>query len=1806
MNWFRDLRLSIKINLLVTIAALVLGVVIVFLIATSTRLLLTQVGNAELTDEVAILQANLENTQNDLAQITTFLVNDPNFVAAVQAESQTEIARVLQADLQTFAFDEFDVVNAEGERITDLAEEDEEGGEGAEDALIDQALLGIERVTFLLETEDGESEALFVYVRPVRDANAQIVGAVLTGTRIDNTLLNEYSFGRDNISLHFVVDGEVLSQTTTEDGTEAETFEVDQTFVQQALIGEPVINTFVRFPAVRNLRTEGFVPVQAVNDLAPQAVIAINLAQEEIVFFQSQILTNVAIALLIALSGIILTTILFSRLAVGNPMNRLQESAKRLAEGDLSQRALVRSKDEIGQLAQSLNDMATAVEDRNTSLATLTSSLEGQNANLATASEIAAAANQIRERDELLSLTVNLIRDRFDFYYVQAYTVDEDKQFAVLTEGTGYAGRQLLGRNHKLPLNGQSLVANTINTGEAIVVQDTATNEQWLPNDLLPDTRSEIVIPLIANNEVIGALDIQHKVANTFDESQQQLFQTLANQLSTTFENIALLDSAEDRARQIATVAQVGIEAATERDLATMLRSASQLTRDNFGLYHAHVYLVNEEANLAELMAGAGEAGAMMVANKHSISLSNEQSLVVQAIDIKQSVIVNDVTEAEQYLPNPLLPNTRAEMAIPMIVGERVVGVLDVQSAGVGRFSAEDAQVLQTLASQLAVATDNIQTLQDVREAQEFLRTVADSTPAWIFVKDRSHRYTFVNEPFAKSLGLTPDEMIGKDDLQVGFPEEVVLGNPEKDIVGFWVDDDKVLNEGIQIRNPYDPAVIADGSTIVLDTSKLPMRNSADEIIGVLGIAVDVTERNAQEADIRRRATRMEAATEISSSIANILDEEELLWAVSNLANERLNHYHTQVYLLDEASDSLKLAAGSGDVGKRMVDEQHAIPSSADSLVARAARTKSLVLVNNVDEAEDYQFNPNLPDTHAELVVPILYGDSVVGVLDIQDSKYDAFGEVEMQVKQTLANQIAIAIQNARQYQQTQAGLKETDRRAKKMQAVTEISSEIADILDIEQLLYDFSNLANEKLSHYHTQVYLLSPDGQHLMLRAGSGDVGVDMVHMGHSIPVEADSLVARAARERDVVVVNDIYNVADYLPNPNLPYTASEIAVPITYAGETIGVLDIQDENINAFGDMEVQVKRTLANQLSVALQNARQFEQTQVRLQEVLATNAVADFVREDIGLDIMLENILTIAYNTLGATNATLSTYDADANQWQGVVAAGDNITTELAKTFVDIGERYPHGLAALEKEQPEFVPNARTYPDFPMDFVDAMGIKSVLVIPLIVNNLPYGVIFLNYVADYRQVDENDLRLAMSIGNQVTNGIERTQAREQIQQQTAIAERRAAELETVANVSAAATTILDVDELLQSVVDLAKTNFDLYHAHIYLYESEQNNLVLAAGAGDAGQMMKERGHSIDFDNLTGLVPRAARNQEVVIINDTVNSPDFLPNPLLPDTKSEMAIPMTVGEDLIGVLDIQSDEFDYFTDADARTQGTLAAQIAVAIRNAQAFERERKTVERLREVDRLKQEFLANMSHELRTPLNSIIGYSEVLIDGVDGDLTDDAMEDVEAIHTSGKHLLSIINEILDLAKIDAGQMQLSRDEKDLVEILNHIVVSSQVLVKDKPVDVVLVEGSPIEMTYIDPVRINQIMLNLVGNAIKFTEEGVIKVRYSMVDNDYISVEIADTGMGMNDEQLALIFQRFRQVDGSSTRRAGGTGLGLTITKQLVEMHGGEIGVTSEVGVGSTFYFTLPKASLAKAQEAAEQDVIEDEISAEPVGD
>jgi signal transduction histidine kinase/CheY-like chemotaxis protein len=315
-----------------------------------------------------------------------------------------------------------------------------------------------------------------------------------------------------------------------------------------------------------------------------------------------------------------------------------------------------------------------------------------------------------------------------------------------------------------------------------------------------------------------------------------------------------------------------------------------------------------------------------------------------------------------------------------------------------------------------------------------------------------------------------------------------------------------------------------------------------------------------------------------------------------------------------------------------------------------------------------------------------------------------------------------------------------------------------------------------------------------------------------------------------------------------------------------------------------------------------------------------------------------------------------------------------------------------------------------------------------------------------------------------------------------------------------------------------------------------------------------------------------------------------------PVYEQTRSEMALPLTFGERVIGVLDVSSAQPNAFSEDDLQLFQTLAGTASAVIQNTRLLAEIRAANEQLRELDKLKSQFLANMSHELRTPLNSIIGFSRVILKGIDGPLTELQQQDLETIHSSGQHLLSLINDMLDQAKIEAGKMKIQPDYVDLGEIIQEAMTTATGLVKDKPVDLIADVPDDLPQVYGDQMRIRQVLLNLASNAAKFTYEGSITIRAVQLQADpatgepsRVRVDVVDTGIGISPEDQAKLFEAFSQVDTSTTRRAGGTGLGLAISRQLIELHGGSMWVQSELGQGATFCFTVPLHPLAKRAEA-----------------
>jgi signal transduction histidine kinase len=446
-----------------------------------------------------------------------------------------------------------------------------------------------------------------------------------------------------------------------------------------------------------------------------------------------------------------------------------------------------------------------------------------------------------------------------------------------------------------------------------------------------------------------------------------------------------------------------------------------------------------------------------------------------------------------------------------------------------------------------------------------------------------------------------------------------------------------------------------------------------------------------------------------------------------------------------------------------------------------------------------------------------------------------------------------------------------------------------------------------------------------------------------------------------------------------------------------------------------------------------------------------------------------------------------------------------------------------------------------------------------------------------------IDQSDFEGEIAVlANSLTNMTARL--RDLIYNLESKVEERTRDLDIAADVSRQITRVLDMDVLLPELVESTRKGFELYYVALYLYDPQTEELLLEAGTEVDGAQMESEAQSFHIRAHSSLVAQVARDRKAEIINDTEGSTLHSLNSHLPDTCAEAAFPMLVSDELVGVLDLQSETKGRFQESEAQIFSTLAEQIAIAVRNAQLYREQEYVARELERTDLMKSQFLASMSHELRTPLNAIINFTQLVAMGVAGPVTAEQATMLNTSLSSSRHLLQLINDVLDMSKIQAGKLSLYIEEDvNLNEEIRAVVdiaeplLGKQNATLEKPVQLIQDVDHNLPLTACDRRRIRQVLLNLLSNAIKFTEQGSITLSTKKKGDEYIFA-VMDTGPGIPQEMQARIFEPFVQAT-DDVKHTQGTGLGLPISRSLVQAHGGDLWVESKMGEGTTFFFTLP---------------------------
>ena len=401
----------------------------------------------------------------------------------------------------------------------------------------------------------------------------------------------------------------------------------------------------------------------------------------------------------------------------------------------------------------------------------------------------------------------------------------------------------------------------------------------------------------------------------------------------------------------------------------------------------------------------------------------------------------------------------------------------------------------------------------------------------------------------------------------------------------------------------------------------------------------------------------------------------------------------------------------------------------------------------------------------------------------------------------------------------------------------------------------------------------------------------------------------------------------------------------------------------------------------------------------------------------------------------------------------------------------------------------------------------------------------------------------------------------------------------ELKALGEVSQAVSSTLDLQTVLATIVAHAVELSGTEAGAIYEFDEPTEEFKLRATHGMSEELIQAvREAPIKLGET--VVGRAGLTREAVQVPDIREEPTYLLRETMERAgfRALLVVPLLREEKIIGALVVRRREPGQFQEETVDLLQTFAAQSVLAIQNAHLFREIEEKGRQLEIASKHKSEFLANMSHELRTPLNAILGYAELILDKIYGDVPEKIQDVLGRLEKNGRHLLGLINDVLDLSKIEAGQLTLTLNEYSMKEVVQTVFTSVESLAAEKNLELKITVPPDLAPGKGDEQRIAQVLLNLVGNAIKFTEEGEVKVEVAASNGTFL-VSVSDTGPGLSEADQERIFEEFRQADSSSTRKKGGTGLGLSIARRIIEMHGGRIWVVSSLGKGSTFRFTLP---------------------------
>jgi GAF domain-containing protein/sensor histidine kinase YesM len=867
-----------------------------------------------------------------------------------------------------------------------------------------------------------------------------------------------------------------------------------------------------------------------------------------------------------------------------------------------------------------------------------------------------------------------------------------------------------------------------------------------------------------------------------------------------------------------------------------------------------------------------------------------------------------------------------------------------------------------------------------------------------------------------------------------------------------------------------------------------------------------------------------------------------------------------------------------------------AFPSKPVGLLAEAFAQRTVVHAPDIAVDPRSQLRHTVADAggRAFAFVPLLREDAVVGAICVMRRAPSAFSEAQIEILQTFADQAVIAIENVRLFVELRESLEQQTATADVLKLISRSAFDLQPILGT--LTETAARLCNADVGTIWRQ------DGDVFRSIGSFGFSEEAEKFLSESHPGRGrGTLVGRTVEEGRPVQILDVredpeYTWSDVIEGLGL---RSMLGVPLMRQGVPIGAFSLHRLSVRSFTEKQIELVTTFADQAVIAIENVRLLTELRESLDQQTATADVLGVISSSPGeLQPVFDAILANATQICGAQFGIL--YRNDGGVFHA--EAMRDVPPAYARYVAEPRQRGPEtigGAALRTKQAIQAVDLAatQTYRDRHPDSVAAVdlgGARTLLSVPMLKDEEPIGTITI-YRQEVRPFTDKQIELVTSFAAQAVIAIENVRLLNELRERTDALSRSVEELRALGEVSQAVNSTLEVETVLQTIVTKAVQLSRTDAGTIYVFDEASQEFLLQATYGMDDALIEAIRHQrLGIDSA--VVGDAARARMPVQVAELSDDPAHPVQGLIirAGFRALLVVPLLSPEGVIGALVVRRRSPGEFSGTTIDLLQTFAAQSVVAIQNARLFAEIEEKGRQLELASRHKSQFLANMSHELRTPLNAVLGYSEMMLDGLYGDLPEKAKGVLERVQSNGKHLLGLINDVLDLSKIEAGQLTLAIEDYSMAALVKQAVATTESLARTKGLALTaqIQEGLPRGRG--DERRLTQVLLNLIGNAVKFTDKGEVAINAEAADGRF-TVAVRDTGPGIAEADQARIFEEFQQVDNTNTRKKGGTGLGLAIAKRIMEMHGGTLTVQSEVGRGSIFRMILPVRA-AQGKEAA----------------